>query len=47
MVYYLATLKYPIKEAKEFGKKFLEFTKMKSPDWLKVKHAFVTADGKL
>ena len=47
MVYYLGTIKYPTKVAKEFGKKFLELTKMKSPDWLKVVHTFAVADGKL
>ena len=47
MVYYLSTIRYPPKIAKEFGKKFLELTKMKAPDWLKVVHAFVVSDGML
>lgn len=47
MVDYLATLRYPPKSAKEFGKKFLEVSKIKPPDWLKVKLAYSTADGTL
>jgi hypothetical protein len=47
LVYFLATIKYPTKVAKEFGKKFLELTKMKTPEWLKVVHAFSVPDGLL
>lgn len=47
MVDYLATIRYPTTLAKEFGKKFLELSKTKGPDWLKVKLVYVTADGKL
>ena len=47
MVYYLVTIKYPTKVAKEFGKKVIELTKTKPPDWLKVVHIFAVADGKL
>jgi hypothetical protein len=47
VVDYLATIRYPAKVAKEFGKKFLELSKSKSPDWFKVKLVYVTVDGKL
>ena len=47
MVHYLAILRYPTKAANEFGKKFLELTKIKPPDWLKVKLVFSTVDGTL
>ncbi|MFX1355904.1 MAG: hypothetical protein ACFFA8_01345 [Promethearchaeota archaeon] len=47
MVDYLATITYPSKAAKEFGKKFLELSKIKPPDWLKIKLVYSTVDGKL
>ena len=47
MVHYLATIRYPPKSAKEFGKKFLEVSKLKPPDWLKVKLVFSIEDSTL
>jgi hypothetical protein len=47
MVDYLVTIRYPAKAAKEFGKNFLELSKMKPPDWLKIKSVYSTVDAKL
>jgi len=44
MPYALGILTYPTDSAVEFGKKFLELSKKKTPDYLKVLYPFMAAE---